>query len=218
MMSCALKCRAGSRTWTHRNPAVGERLGVLGGTFDPIHCGHVLLALSVRELLDLDRILFIPAADPPHKRSDEITDAIHRWRMVELALEGLDVLQPSRLEIDRGGTSYTVETLRHLRSDHDGAELHLIIGADNVCDLSTWHDPEGILQIARVVAGARRQSGVSDDDRFDDRIIHLDTPLFEVSSTTVRQRLRNHQPFRYLVPPSVESYILDNGLYGTGDS
>ncbi len=192
---------------------MGERLGVLGGTFDPIHCGHVLLAQGVREQLDLDRVLFIPAADPPHKNSEDLTAARHRWTMVEIALNGLDGLQPSPLEIDRGGTSYTVDTLRHLVQDHPGADLHLIIGADNVCDLSTWHDPDGILAIARVVAGARRQAGASNDDRYSDRIIHLDTPLFEVSSTTIRQRLRDGRPIRYLVPPAVEDYIRQHHLY-----
>ncbi len=193
---------------------MGERLGVLGGTFDPIHCGHVLLAQSVREQLGLDRVLVIPAADPPHKRSEDLTDAGHRWVMVEMALDGLSGLEPCRLEIDRGGTSYTIDTLRHLKAVHEDADLHLIIGADNVCDLSTWHDPEGILALARVVAGARQQAGTSSDDRFADRIMHLDTPLFEVSSTTIRQRLRDHQPIRYLVPAMVESYILDHDLYG----
>ncbi|MBT3343429.1 MAG: nicotinate-nucleotide adenylyltransferase [Gemmatimonadetes bacterium] len=196
---------------------MGERLGVLGGTFDPIHCGHVLLAQGVREQLDLDRVLFIPAADPPHKSSEHLTSAQHRWTMVERALDGLDGLQPSPLEIERGGTSYTVDTLRHLSADHPAADLHLIIGADNVCDLSTWHDPDGILAIARVVAGARRQVGSAGDDRYSDRMIHLDTPLFEVSSTTIRQRLRDGRPIRYLVPPAVEDYIRQHHLYHTAN-
>jgi nicotinate-nucleotide adenylyltransferase len=196
---------------------VGERLGVLGGTFDPIHCGHVLLAQSVREQLDLDRVLFIPAADPPHKRSADLTPAQHRRVMVELAITGLAGLEPSSLEIDRGGTSYTIDTLRQLAAVHEDADLHLIIGTDNICDLSTWHDPEAILSIARVVAGARRQVGTSTHERFADRIMQLDTPLFEVSSTLVRQRLRDHRPIRYLVPPTVEAYIFDQRLYGVSD-
>ena len=136
-----------------------QRLGIVGGTFDPIHIGHVLLALFVLERLSLDRMLFVPAADPPHKEArPDTAPAEDRWSMVQLAIDGLPHFQASRVELDRPGKSYTVDTLRQLRADHPDCDLHLIIGEDNIAQLSTWHDPQGILDLCTVVAGSRQGS------------------------------------------------------------
>jgi len=191
---------------------VAERLGVLGGTFDPVHSGHVLLAQAVLERLPLDRVLFVPAADPPHKRS-LVASAAHRFEMVRLALEDLDGMAASRAELDRDGPSYTVETLRHFRSHYADSELYLIIGADNIADLPTWHDPEGILELATVVSGSRDEQALPQDAKFGSRILRVPTPTYDISSTDIRQRLLQGLPVRYLVPEAVERYLATHGLY-----
>lgn len=191
---------------------MAERLGILGGTFDPIHCGHVLLARFVLERLSLDRILFVPAAEPPHK-SDVLAPAEHRWQMVCLALHGMPHFEASPVELERHGPSYSVDTLRQLRDEHPGSELYLIIGTDNVSEMATWHDPEGILALATVVAGARPAAGVIGDGAIADRIQRLDTPTFDISSTEIRHRVHRGMPVRYLVPEAVERYLDEHRLY-----
>lgn len=190
------------------------KLGLMGGTFDPIHCGHVLLAQFVREALALDRVLFVPAADPPHKDSRRLgAGAEDRWRMVELAIAGLPAFEASRLELDRPGKSYTVDTLRLLRRAHPEAALYLLIGADNVPLMDTWYDPEGIFELCTVVAGARSGASAGGDPGLMQRVWRVETPLFEFSSTQIRDRQRRGMPIRYLVPGPVEEYIRQKGLY-----
>jgi|TARA_B100000809_G_scaffold243707_1_gene268969 nicotinate-nucleotide adenylyltransferase len=188
------------------------RLGVLGGTFDPIHSGHVLLAQAVREQLPLDRVLFVPAADPPHK-DDQGASAVHRLEMVRLAIDGLDGFELCHAEHDRTGPSYTVDTLRELRRRFTDSELYLIIGADNVAELSSWYDPEGILSLATIVSGTRVDSTDAPTSGFGARIQHLSTPVYEISSTEIRQRLSQGLPVRYLVPEAVERYAQQHNLY-----
>ena len=196
-----------------------ERLGVIGGTFDPIHIGHVLLALFTMERIPLDSALFVPAAVPPHKppRSD-MAPAEDRWRMVEMAIDGLPGFHASRIELERPGKSYTIDTLRHLRATHPGSELYLIIGEDNATQLSTWHDPQGILELCTVVAGSRITSSLDAGSELARRIVPVDTPLFQISSTEIRQRLARGLPIRYLVPEKVEAYIREKKLYCQGSS
>lgn len=190
------------------------RLGVMGGTFDPVHCGHVLLAIAAREQLALDRVLFVPAADPPHKDDrNGMAAAEDRWRMVELALAGADGLEPSRLELDRPGKSYTVDTLRELRRLKPDAELFLIIGRDNVSDMATWQDPEGILGLCTVAAGSRLAAADRADPLLASRMVFLDTPVIELSSTGIRRRVRDGLTIRCTVPAPVEEYIRQRGLY-----
>ncbi len=192
---------------------MAERLGILGGTFDPVHCGHLLLARYVLEALALDRVLFVPAAEPPHK-GEVPTPSEHRWRMVCAAVEGHDRLEASDLELRRPGVSYTVDTLRRLRDERPHDERFLIIGADNVPELDGWHDPEGILELATVVAGTRVEAEALPAGAFSDRVERVDTPVFDISSTKIRRRVRAGLPVRCLVPEAVERYIADHGLYG----
>ena len=192
---------------------MAERLGILGGTFDPVHCGHLLLARYVLEALALDRVLFVPAAEPPHK-TEVLTPSGHRWRMVCAAVEGHDGLEASDLELRRPGVSYTVDTLRRLRDESPNDERFLIVGADNVPELDGWHDPEGILELATVVAGTRVEAEALPAGAFSDRVERVDTPVFDISSTEIRRRVRADLPVRCLVPEAVERYIADHGLYG----
>jgi nicotinate-nucleotide adenylyltransferase len=189
-----------------------QRLGVLGGTFDPIHTGHVLLAQFARERLGLDQVLFVPAADPPHK-GQCAAPAEDRWAMVELAIEGFPSFAASRLELERPGKSYTIDTLRHLRQVHPEARLYLIIGADNVAPFSTWHNPRGILELCTVVAGTRLSPREETDPKLERALVQIDTPVVQISSTQVRQRLSQGLPIRYLVPEKVEEYLRRRGLY-----
>ncbi len=131
------------------------RLGLLGGTFDPVHLGHLLLAECCREQLRLDRVLFLPAAVPPHKRDRQLTPAPQRIEMLELAIAGQERFAVSRLEIDRGGVSYTVDTLRHFGREDPEGERFLLLGADMLHDLPHWHEAENVCQLA-VVAAVRR--------------------------------------------------------------
>lgn len=191
-----------------------QRLGVLGGTFDPIHSGHVLLAQFAGEKLGLDRVLFIPAADPPHKGKCAAS-AEDRWAMVELAIEGFPSFAASRLELERPGKSYTVDTLRNLHQTHPETQLYLIIGADNVAPFSTWHNPQGILDLCTVVAGTRLSPREEADPELGKSLVTIETPVVQFSSTQVRQRLNQGLPIRYLVPEKVEEYIRRQGLYQT---
>lgn len=194
---------------------MSDRIGIVGGTFDPIHNGHLLLARFVSEKMNLNRVLFIPAAAPPHKdHRDDIAPSACRWTMVELALEDIDDFTASRTELDRPGPSYTVDTLRQLRRDYPDAEIFLIIGSDNTHDLSSWHDPEGILGLCTIVAGTRTidTNGLSTDS-IGARVRAIDTPVIDISSTQIRQRVRAGLSVHSMVPDKVAHYIHERRLY-----
>ncbi len=185
-----------------------RRIGVIGGTFDPIHHGHLLLARFALEKIPLDQVLFIPAAAPPLKQG-AYAPAEERWAMVELAVAGCADFAASRLELDRPGKSYTVETLRLLHQRHPHAALFFIIGADNIAQLDAWHDLEGIFAQCTVVVGARPGEVIEGDPR----LRFIDTPLIELSSTEIRTRRAAGLPIRYMVPEAVEAHIRAKGLY-----
>ena len=189
-----------------------RRVGLIGGTFDPIHNGHVLLALFTRETLALDEVVFIPAADPPHKDSTH-AQADQRMDMVEMAIAGVDGFSASRIELDRPGKSYTVDTLRQLHADHPQSAFFLIIGSDNVAQMSTWHDPFGIMDLCTVVAGKRLAEDADVDPVLASHMRFIDTPLIELSSTHIRQRLQGGLAVRGMIPDSVECYIGEKGIY-----
>jgi nicotinate-nucleotide adenylyltransferase len=193
---------------------VSLRVGIFGGTFDPIHLGHLIVAEQARDRLRLDRVLFVPARVPPHKGS-AAADAEHRYRMTRLATEDHPQFAVSDLELLREGPSYTIDTLRALRAEAPGGTRHyLLLGADSARDLEHWRDFQDLLEDATVVVAGR--PGV-DQDRLSTHVgrkaTFLSTPLLEISSTEIRRLVREGGTVRYLVPAPVEEYIRSEGLY-----
>ncbi len=192
------------------------RLGIFGGTFDPIHWGHLLVAEMARQILQLHRVLFVPARIPPHKGALP-TAAEHRMRMVALACAENPHFEVSDVEIRREGPSYTVDTLRTVREESPGAEIFLMMGADSARDLGSWKDHETLLAESNVVVLGR--PGIGEDafpPEIGRRVTVLRTPLVEVSSTDIRRRAARGESIRYMVTNEVEKYIRDEMLYGSG--
>jgi nicotinate-nucleotide adenylyltransferase len=194
---------------------MSERWGLFGGTFDPIHWGHLLLAEITRQILNLQKVFFIPARIPPHKGNVRASSE-HRYRMAQLACEGNPYFEVSDVEIRREGPSYTVDTLRSFRTKDANAEIYLIMGADSAQDLGSWKDHETILEHSNVVVLGR--TGVAGDrvsQRAGARTV-LPTPLIELSSSDIRRQVHEGKSIRYLVTDSVEKYIRAENLYGPG--
>jgi nicotinate-nucleotide adenylyltransferase len=200
---------------------LGGATGVFGGTFDPIHYAHLAVAEAAREAFDLRRILFIPAAQSPHKPDRPITSAADRFAMVEAAIVGNDRFEISRVELDRGGPSYTAETLASLRAADGDDSLALILSAESFAELPTWHEPERILELAEAVVVAPRYGYEEADEGFlarhfpssTGRAVFLDGPRIRMSASEVRERAASGRSIRYLVPDAVAAYIGDHGLY-----
>lgn len=195
------------------------RLGLMGGTFDPIHFGHLILAEQAWEQLGLDRVLFVTAASPPHKAGIAITDVAHRCEMTRLAVEGNDHFECSSIEIDRPGPSYTIDTIRQILGLYgSGACVYLLVGADEARDFMKWRDPYGIRELADIVVANRPgypASGTLEalPADFAARVTPLEMPGVDISSTDLRERVRTGRSIRYLVPDKVGTYILEKGLY-----
>ena len=208
-------------------PIVAGSVGVFGGTFDPIHVAHLAVAQEAAEALGLERVVFIPAARPPHKPGRDITPGEHRLAMIELAIAGNDRFAVDRLELERPGPSYTVDTLETLRASQDAAgissDLVLVLSAEAFRGLMTWRAPRRILELARIVVAPR--DGFPDvgpdflaehlPDRPDlaDRATFLDSPRLRLSANELRARVAAGRSVRYLVPDAVAAYIGDHGLY-----
>jgi nicotinate-nucleotide adenylyltransferase len=195
-----------------------RRLGVFGGTFDPPHLGHLALAECAREQLRLDRVLFVPAGQPPHKRTTAPSSARARLTMTRLAVRGNPGFAVSTLEIARPGPSYTVDTLRALRAAHPKARLYLLLGADSLRDFRTWHASDAILDLA-VLAVARRPGVAvprwSAQWHARRRLVWLANAGLEVASSEVRARAKSGRSMRYLVPDAVARWAARHRLYRT---
>ena len=196
------------------------RLGLYGGTFDPVHQGHLLLAESCREQLQLDEVWFIPTGTPPHKLGVSISPPKARREMLELAIAGLPQFHVSRIEIDRPGPHYTVETLRQLRQERPEDQLFLLIGADSLHDLSTWREPGEISQLATIVAVNRGLSSPRDaargaglDPAILARVQSVTMPGVDISASDLRQRVSASRSIRFQTPRAVEQYIRAHRLY-----
>ena len=199
----------------------GKSLGILGGTFDPIHMGHLRMAEHVFQRMELENILFIPAYVPPHKLGQDFAPAQDRYAMTKLAIADNPHFTVSDMELQRTGVSYTIDTIRQLHEQYGDMELHFISGADSVAQLHTWHNIEEMLELTRFVAVWRpgyedameelvRHLGLHAKER----VLLLDTPVYDISSTEIRTRIRQGASLAGLVPDSVEKYIYEHGLYG----
>jgi nicotinate-nucleotide adenylyltransferase len=191
----------------------------MGGTFDPVHWGHLILAEQARERFGLEKVLFVTAAQPPHKLGEPVTDARHRLEMTRLAVEDNDRFELSTIEMDRPGPSYTIDTVKQILEAYGAeTELFLLLGTDEGRDLMKWRDPYEIKKLARIVVANR--PGVPDSEvlsalpeDFARGIEPLLMPGVDISSTDLRQRVRQGRSIRYLVPRRVEDYIIQEGLY-----
>lgn len=202
-----------------------RRIAVIGGTFDPIHYAHLLIAEEVRRRFELSRVIFMPAGAPPHKRTGRISPAEDRYIMALLATAGDPHFVVSRLELDRPGPSYSIDTIRQLKSEAgEGSQIYWVVGADAALEMLTWHQPDAVLAEATVVVVPRPGSDLG---RLDEtlgaerasKITVVEAPLADISSTMIRGLVRSGQSIRYLTPPAVVDYIEKRGLYRepTGD-
>jgi nicotinate-nucleotide adenylyltransferase len=199
------------------------RLGVFGGSFDPIHMGHLIMAEAARETLNLDLVLFVPAAVQPLKQGQLAIKAMHRAAMIELAIEGNPNFALSSVEIDRPGPSYTVDTLRLLRQSYPLVTIWFILGADALDSFPRWRDPQGIVAQARLAVVRRPDvalnlsalSGPLPD--IEGAIDWVDAPLIDISATGLRRRAAEGRSLRYRVPEPVREYIEANRLYNRND-
>lgn len=190
------------------------KIGIFGGTFDPIHNGHLIIAETVRSDYPLDRILFIPSAQPPHKKENPVSPFETRLNMVARAIEGVDLFECSDIEQRRGGLSYSIQTVQNLIEEHPVDDFYFIIGGDSLVELHTWYQPDQLLSSLPVIVANRPGfdlSGVRPDWL---RQVHIiKTPLIEISSTNLRERVRQGHSIRFQVPENVIACIEQEGLY-----
>jgi len=196
------------------------RVGVFGGTFDPIHIGHLVAAEETRVQLSLERVVFVPAGLPPHKLANHISPVEHRLAMVQLAIASNPYFTVSRVDIDRFGPCYTVDTMELLRDEWGpGTELYFIMGSDSLADILTWHKPERLIRLCRL-AVVKRPGYDVDIEELDrllpgiaSRVRFINSPLIDVLSCDIRRRVREGLSIKYQVPEVVEKYIYEHGLY-----
>jgi len=194
------------------------RIGLMGGTFDPVHLGHLLIAEVARVEFGLDRVIWLPAGDPPHKKGYRVTPQEHRYAMVVLATASNPDFEVSRWELEREGPSYSIDTILHFRAAYPEAQLYFITGADAILEILTWYRHQEVIRSCRFIAVTRpgydldRLCAVLPPD-YMAQIDLLEAPGVDISSTHLRTRLRHDDPIRYLVPETVETYIRKHRLY-----
>lgn len=199
----------------------GIKLGVMGGTFDPIHYGHLFVAEEARGAAGLDRVLFVPSGTPPHKRYAGMASAEARYDMVRLATDANPHFDVSRIETDRDGRSYTLDTLREIHALYPESQIYFITGDDAALDILNWHEPYEIVRMATLLTVGR--PGYARDKIFElpqeirASIRMIDSPQLDISSTDIRRRVGAGRSIRYMVPEDVRRYIDDNGLYIDSD-
>jgi nicotinate-nucleotide adenylyltransferase len=189
------------------------RIAIFGGTFDPPHLGHLIIAEQAREQLRLDRVLFIPAYVPPHKKHGATASPRQRLTMTRLAAKSSKAFAVSSIEIRRKGVSYTVDTVRELRKQFPGAEIFLVMGGDNFTLIETWKSSKEIFRNVTVAIYRRSRYTATRAKTPDKRVVELKGVLLDISSTIIRQRVHRGESIRYLVPAAVHSYIRANNLY-----
>jgi nicotinate-nucleotide adenylyltransferase len=194
-------------------------IGILGGTFNPPHMGHLVMAQEALDQLDLDRVVFMPVAVPPHKEARDDPGTAARLELCRLAVAGDERFEVSQLEIERGGASFTVDTLKELHDVEPEHDLTFIVGGDMAQSLPAWREPEAVLALARLAVaereGVRREDIARRLEPLHDgsRVVFFDMPRIDISSSSIRRRVAEGRPVRYLVPDAVAEAIADQGLY-----
>jgi nicotinate-nucleotide adenylyltransferase len=195
----------------NRRDKPGRRIGIMGGTFDPIHNGHLVCADEARHQFRLDEVIFVPAGDPWQKQG--VSDAEDRYLLTVLATASHEQFSVSRIEIDRGGPTYTLDTLRAFRRFYAGSDLFFITGADAVAEILSWKDPEAVLNEAWFIAATRPGYRFGIAGVLTDRVSVMEIPALAISSSDIRARVAAGKPIRYLLPAEVEQFITTRGLY-----
>ncbi|MFH1779046.1 MAG: nicotinate-nucleotide adenylyltransferase [Candidatus Omnitrophota bacterium] len=187
------------------------RIGILGGTFNPIHLGHLVLAEEAKEKLNLDKIIFVPAYIPPHKKGEAIAEASDRLKMVELAIKGNPYFETSTFEMDAKATSYSVETLKGFKKRYgEDTKLFFITGADSLGELFSWKELDEIFKLSQFIVANRPGYDIANVPK---EIEAVTITSLEISSSQIRRKIRENKSIRYLVPESVREYIIAKGLY-----
>lgn len=190
---------------------MSKKIGILGGTFDPPHFGHLLIASEVKQALQLTEIWFMPNKIPPHKQDEHFLDSHHRLNMIKLAIHDQPHFKIEQIELEREGPSFTYDTLHLLREQYPSYSFHFIIGADMIEYLPKWHKVEDVMELATFI-GVKRP-GYKTTTKYP--VIEVEVPQFDVSSTMLRKRLKEKENTAYLLPEDVKRYIEENHLYGT---
>ncbi len=201
---------------------LSQKIGICGGTFDPVHMGHLAVAELVRSEFHLDKVLFIPSGMPPHKKTENVTAPMHRLNMVKAAVRSNPHFEAVSIEVERSGYTYTVDTLKQLRLIYpSGTEFYYIIGADVVMDLLSWRNAAEVFTLTNFISlmrpGFKKEAydnQIKDlSQTYNANISSFEIPLIEISSTFIRERIRTGKSIKYLVNEEVEEYIYNNGLY-----
>ncbi|NLL73516.1 MAG: nicotinate-nucleotide adenylyltransferase [Clostridiales bacterium] len=198
-----------------------KKVGIMGGTFNPIHNGHLFLAEHAYEQAKLDYVLFMPTMNPPHKADIAIESAEHRINMVDLAISDNPHFRLSDFEYQRPGMTYTSDTLELLKELEPDTEYYYIVGGDSLMMMDHWMNPQMVFDLATIVTGSRKQGEANDlkiqaqhlERKYNGKVILLDMPIMEMSSENIRERILNRKFIKYYVPEKVMSYIYDNKLY-----
>jgi nicotinate-nucleotide adenylyltransferase len=196
------------------DPVTQLRVGIMGGTFDPIHHGHLVAASEVAARFRLDEVVFVPTGEPWQKSDRLVSPAEHRYLMAVIATASNPRFWVSRVDIDRGGPTYTVDTIKDIAAMRPGAELFFITGADALAQILSWKDPEDALTVAHFIGVTRPGYELSNDHLPDALTTLIDVPAMAISSSACRDRVRSDQPIWYLVPDGVVQYIAKHRLYG----
>ena len=198
-----------------------KKIGVFGGTFDPIHLGHLYIAYEAKGTLGLDKIIFIPSGNPPHKQNKKVTDSYLRYEMVKNAVKEYEGFEVSDYEVKKREKSYTYKTLEHLKEENNQCEIYFITGGDCLIDLHTWNNVPRILELCKLVVfnrpGHNKKEFLEEKKRtelkYGKEIIYLDFLSLEISSTIIRDRIRNNLSVQFFLPSEVDKFIKKNNLY-----
>lgn len=189
-----------------------KAVGIFGGTFDPIHLGHLICAQYVFENRNLEKIIFIPCKTSPHKTSVLSTESFHRLEMVKLAIVDIPYFDYSDFEINKEEISYSVDTLLHFKKKYENLEL--IIGEDNFSSLDSWKQPEKIIKLSTLIVLQRNVSVSPRKNKYAKSVVYLNSPIIDISATDIRDKIKNNKPINFLVKEKVRLYINSNNLYG----